>query len=419
MIKINSLMLENVKRIKAVKLTPEENGLTIIGGGNGEGKTSVLDAIVWALGGDKYRPSNAKRDKAYSEPYIRIELSNGIVVERQGKNSSLKVTCPDGTKSGQTLLDGLIEELALNLPKFMQASGKEKAKTLLKIIGAYDALSEYDRKEAYLYNERCAVGRMAEQKKKYAAELPHYEGVPETPVSASDLLKKHQEILLHNAENKKKRDEVEKLRTKEEALKAKIRELTNELSQVITDLGYASLSAKNLNDISTSELEANIENIDALNIKIRANLERERAFGEAEILSAQYDDFTEKIETVRKERMQLLENSELPLPGLSVENGELTYFGRNWDCLSSAEQLKVATAIVGKIKPECGFVLLDKLEQMDIHTLREFGEWLEERGMQAIATRVSDGSECSVIISDGTIIQDGGDFVPEFTEGRF
>lgn len=49
------------------------------------------------------------------------------------------------------------------------------------------------------------------------------------------------------------------------------------------------------------------------------------------------------------------------------------------------------------------FVLLDKLEQMDISTLRDFGIWLESQNLQAIATRVSTGGECSVIIEDGSV----------------
>lgn len=49
--KINRLEIENVKRIKAVKLEPTANGLTIVGGNNNQGKTSVLDSIAWALGG--------------------------------------------------------------------------------------------------------------------------------------------------------------------------------------------------------------------------------------------------------------------------------------------------------------------------------------------------------------------------------
>ena len=72
--------------------------------------------------------------------------------------------------------------------------------------------------------------------------------------------------------------------------------------------------------------------------------------------------------------------------------------------MSGAEQLRVGTAIVRRLDPGCGFILLDKLEQMDVQTLAAFGQWLEAEGLQAIATRVSTGDECSVIIEDGRVI---------------
>ena len=93
----------------------------------------------------------------------------------------------------------------------------------------------------------------------------------------------------------------------------------------------------------------------------------------------------------------------LPLPGLSVEEGELVYKGQKWDNMSGSERLMVSTAIVRKLNPRCGFVLLDKLEQMDLNTLQEFGRWLEGEGLQAIATRVSTGDECSIVIEDGYV----------------
>ena len=142
MIKINEFQLENVKRIKAVSLCPTENGLTIIGGKNGQGKTSVLDAIAWALGGAKFAPTTALREGSVLPPALKITLSNGLVVERTGKNSTLKVTDAQGNKGGQQLLDEFIEELALDLPKFIQASNKEKAQTLLQIIGVGEELAK-------------------------------------------------------------------------------------------------------------------------------------------------------------------------------------------------------------------------------------------------------------------------------------
>ena len=133
--KINKLEIENVKRVKAVKLEPTANGLTIIGGNNRQGKTSVLDAIAWALGGDRYRPSEAQRHESVIPPTLHIVMNNGLVVERKGKNSDLKVTDPSGKKGGQQLLNEFVEQLAIDLPRFLESSSQEKAKTLLRIIG--------------------------------------------------------------------------------------------------------------------------------------------------------------------------------------------------------------------------------------------------------------------------------------------
>ena len=97
-VKIAALEAENVKRIKAVEITPAPTGLTIVGGNNNQGKTSVLDAIAWALGGEKFRPAAAARDGSITPPHLKVTLSNGIVVERRGKNSTLTVTDPTGRR---------------------------------------------------------------------------------------------------------------------------------------------------------------------------------------------------------------------------------------------------------------------------------------------------------------------------------
>ena len=180
------------------------------------------------------------------------------------------------------------------------------------------------------------------------------------------------------------------------------------LKEAEAAVSVARKSAADLQDESTAELEANISDIDRLNIKIRANMDREKAEIEAEEYSQQYDELTKSIEDIREQRLKLLESADLPLPELSVENGELVYRGNKWDNMSGSEQLKVATAIVRKLNPNCGFVLMDKLEQMDQDTLNEFGKWLEQEQLQVIATRVSSGKECSVIIEDGYVKEDNG-----------
>lgn len=403
-IKISKLEIENVKRVRAVHVVPSEKGLTVLGGKNNQGKTSVLDSIAWALGGKKYQPSNPRREGSVTPPSLRVELSNGLIVERKGKNSDLKVIDPSGNKAGQALLDSFVEELALNLPKFMEATSKEKARTLLEIIGVGDKLFELDTLENKLYQERLAIGKIADTKKKHAQEMPRHEGVPEELISASDLIKQQQDILARNAEKERKRRNLAHLEDENKRLKEMLQDYQTKLEANENDLVEARKSALDLHDESTAELEANIANIDETNAKIRINLEKDQAEQEAEYYSQQYKDLNEEIDAIRKERLDLLKGADLPLPGLSVVDGELTFNDQHWDNMSGSDQLRVATAIVRKLKPECGFVLIDKLEQMDIDTMKEFGEWLEQEDLQAIATRVSSGDECQIIIEDGYVV---------------
>lgn len=408
--KINKLEIENVKRIRAVKLEPTANGLTIIGGKNNQGKTSVLDSIAWALGGETFRPSEATREGSVIPPNLKIVMNNGLVVERKGKNSALKVTDPSGQKAGQQLLDSFVEKLALNLPKFMESSGKEKAKTLLQIIGVGEQLTAMNQQETELYNERQAIGRIADQKEKYAKEQPYFPEAPQDLVSPSDLIRQQQEILARNGENQRKREQEGKYRQSVESLSQEIESIEyqlklkrKQLEEARESLRVASLSIKDLQDESTAELENNIANIEEINRKVRANLDKEKAEDDAREYRKQYQGLTDQLEKVRDEKAALLNSAELPLPELSVRDGNLLYKGQKWDNMSGSDRLKVSTAIVRKLNPECGFVLLDKLEQMDLDTLQEFGEWLEAEGLQAIATRVSTGDECSIIIEDGYV----------------
>jgi len=409
-IKIASLTTENVKRVKSVHIEPSPNGLTIIGGNNNNGKTSILDAIAWALGGNKYRPSKAQREGSVVPPTINLKLSNGLIVERKGKNSDLKVTDPTGNKAGQNLLDSFVEELAINLPKFINSSDKEKANTLLEIIGVGQQLYELECQEKEKYNMRRSIGQIADQKEKFAKEQPFYPEAPKTLVSITDLITQQQDILAKNGENQRKRDMTDQLHRQATQLMAEIERqedtlarLKEQYQNVLRDYDVAQKTSEQLQDESTEELEESIANIEAINIKVRANLDREKAEQDAAEYRTQYNSLTTEIESLRKQRMDLLQNADLPLEGLSVEDGELLYNGQRWDNMSGSQQLMVSTAIVRKLKPECGFVLIDKLEQMDMQTLNEFGAWLEQEGLQAIATRVSTGDECSIIIEDGYV----------------
>lgn len=414
---ITALEAENVKRIKAVAFAPSPTGLTLVGGNNNQGKTSVLDALAWALGGERFRPTAAQRDGAVAPAHLKVTLSNGVVVERKGKNASLTVTDPTGRRSGQQLLNAFVEPLALDLPRFMDASDKEKADILLRIIGIGAELHTRDLEIKGLYDKRTFTGQLAAQKKHFAEEMISYPEAPDEPVSASELIRQQQDILARNGENQRLRaqyaeleqqvqqcvDELKRTRERIATLQQLADELDAKHTKLFNQRETARKTVSQLQDESTAELEASIRDIEETNRKVRANLEKSRAEDEAAQYASEYDRLTESIQQKRADRMALLNGADLPLPELSVEDGVLTYKGKHWRDMSGSDQLRVAAAIVRRLNPDCGFVLLDKLEQMDMTTLQEFSAWLEAEGLQAIATRVSTGSECQIIIEDGMV----------------
>lgn len=418
-VRITALELSNVKRIKAVALEPAPAGLTVIGGKNGQGKTSVLDGIAWALGGERFRPDAAKREGSVLDPELRVQLSNGLTVIRKGPKSALTVVDESGRRSGQQLLNEFVEVLALDLPKFLNASDKERASILLNILGIQDQLDALEREERAAYDQRLQVGRDRDRARHYAEELPWNEGAPETEVSMADLTAEMEAAQAIISNNMQKRTELERLQNDAERLLEQIDELQERYQSIL-------IAAKSLADEvqhlpvppDTDLILQRMKGAETTNAKVRENKAHLDADARAAALAEQYDELSIQVEDVRSRRMALLDGADMPLPGLSVQEGILTYKGQPWSCMSSAEQLRAATAIVARLKPECRFVLVDRLETMDTDTLREFGAWAAERGLQVIGTRVSTGGECTVVIEDGEVVE-SAPAAPKWKEGTF
>lgn len=424
-VKIDSLELENVKRVRAVELRPGRDGLTVIGGRNGQGKSSVLDAIMWALGGEKYRPDEPTRQGAATPARVRVEMSNGLVAERRGKTGALHVTDESGRKAGQQLLNEFVSQLALDLPRFIHGSDADKATALLHTLGIDDQLAALDGQIRGTYEDRQLAGRDAKAKRAHADRLPRHPDAPDAPVSVADLVREQQGILARNGERQRKRDRAAQLRravdddhreqdaarqavedaTRRAAeARARLEEANTRAARDAADLADAEKTAEQLVDESTAEIEASIASIEKTNAMVAENQRAADADAEAARAEAEYDSLTDRLEGLRDQRRSLLDGAPLPLEGLSIdEAGRLTYLGHTWGDMSGAEQLRAATAIVRATKPECGFVLVDELEQMDPQTLADFGAWAEAQGLQVIGTRVASDDTCTVVIEDGRV----------------
>jgi polyhydroxyalkanoate synthesis regulator phasin len=422
---ITGLEIENVKRVKAVHMEPAETGLTVIGGDNRQGKTSVLDAIMAALGGEKFTPSNAVRDGA-DKGQVTVTLSNGLVVTRSftGKGSYLKVADPAGSKGGQMLLNEFVSEFALSLGKFLGSSDKEKTKTLLQIIGV--DLTPFEERHKKLYGEREQTGRLRDRAKHHAEAMPYNEAVGTDILTPSDIMAELEAKVGKNAKNREIRTKAEAFRANLQRQEGRVRDakeavadLEKRLQEAKAELGgrmaeldrmrgeveAAQKAAAAVQDEDVTAIKTRLAQIEDTNAEVRKNLDREKALAEAEGFGEEYRALSHQIEANQTEMRDLLNGAAMPLEGLSVDGGVLTFAGAAWDCMSGADQLRVATAIVRKLNPACGFVLIDKVEQMDLTTLREFAAWLQAEGLQAITTRVSRGDECQIVIEAGEVAE--------------
>lgn len=406
-VKILCFSAENFKAVKTFYCEPKPEGLTIIGGDNCAGKTTCLDILSFALGGAKYRPSNPKREGAVGDTTLHVELSNGLTVERKGKNLSLTVTDREGARHGQELLDAFISNIAIDLPKFYNASSKDKAHMILDTLGIEEKLAELAKREKEKYDTRTMVGREADRKQKAAEDMPWHEDVPEEKVSVKELIAQQQEVLARNGIRAEHKRNLESYKSKVADIDSRVKALLDEKAELLDKINDVQNAVqKDGEDESTAELEGRIANFEAINSKIAENAERTRRMEEADALNDQKDALTKEIEEIREERLSLLKNADFPLEGLTVNDDcELTYNGAAWDCMSGAQQLIVSCAIASRINPNCRFVRMDKLEQLDLKTLAEFDKWLRTQDLQCIATRVSTGSECTLVVENGEVKQ--------------
>lgn len=444
--KITGLQVSNFKRVKLIEIRPEQNGLTIIGGKNRQGKSSVLDAIAYALGGETFRPSTVNNSESDENAVIRVEI-DGMIVERKGKNADLKVTDARGLKGGQTLLNEIVSKFALDLGAFINASETDKAKMLLKMFPELESsLAEMNQESEALKEERADLNRDIKRMQAQYDGMTEFPDAPQDEIKIEELTEK-----LADASNADK-----ELRTAENELNNIERELTAKADQIAFngETGKAAVNAlaefesqievrraelkKAIEDkraqygklladkqelevrkeeknreietrkqnVSKNDMEAiqsEIVKIGETNAKVRQNQTRSKLHREIEELKKSSEARTAAMDEIKIQRSKKLTSANLPLPELTIdEESKLLYRGQKWDCMSGAEKLKVATAICMGTKPGCGFVLIDGLEAMDSDTLTEFSEYLAGKGMQGIGTIVGK-EQATVIIEDGRI----------------
>lgn len=417
--KIIELKAENVKRLKAVEIIPEGNTV-IISGRNGQGKTSVLDAIWLALGGgNAAKDSQTTRPVRDGEKKASVSLDLGeIKITRSwtsAGNMTLKVESQDGTpfKSPQALLDGMVGKLSFDPLAFSRMSPADQRKTLIGLVDLGFDPDELDAERKRIYEERTTLNR--ELKSLEAQITGKQKPAPDTPdeeLSLKELIDEAQAANAKLAENNALRRLLQEKRTDAAALRDRIVAMKEEIKKLELELEEKKQEGKDLvdkvetlADPSLDEINGKIADIEGINARVRETKSFKELSSKASDLRKQADAKSTEIDALDKKKAEALRNAAFPIAGLGFDEEGVLFDGVPFAQCSAAERMKASLAIAAALNPKIRIIRVNDGSLLDSESMVEVERMAEERDMQIWIERVDETGKVGIVIEDGEIAE--------------
>ncbi len=413
--KIIRLAAENVKKLKAVEITPDGN-MVVISGKNKAGKTSVLDAMWFVLGGTRAAKDTPKvvRD-GESKARAVVDLGDLKATRKWTAKgtTSLTVESANGAKhtSPQSVLDALLGELSFDPLAFADMPEKEQVEALLQVLKLDIDPKEIDEKRKAIYGERTDVNR---DMKKIEAQLaglsPPTAGLPEEETSSLALTNELTAAHALEMENAKKRGEVDRLLKEAGQLKDAIENMEQEIANSRKTLGAMIQQGKALRaeantlvDPAIEEIQERLANAETTNRQIReANQYRTL---QVEVRNGQElsDALTKKIEKLDKTKADAIKAADFPIEGLSFDENGVTFDGRPFKQASGSEELCVSFAIAMALNPELRVIRITAGNKLDSESFALIEEMAKAKDFQVWIEMVDETGKLGVVIEDGLV----------------
>ena len=410
--RIIRLEASNIKRLTAVDITPNK-GLTIIAGRNGQGKTSTLDAIEYALGGKPGDPRPLREGEASG--HTTVTMDTGLVVRRTltERGTTLTVTSAEGFRASkpQGHLDALVGALSFDPLAFGRLKPKEQMASLQELVGLDCTDIDATRKAAY--SDRKAANAEAKRLKGHRDSLPDVPpGTPAEPVSVAALMQAHEDGRDTNNQHRRERLDLAREVEREPYVLQRIQDLRDELARQEALLEHVIAKRKQLTplcdalvDIDTAELEAQIRGAEGVNAAVRLRAQHKAAADDVASAIARADALTAKINDCDTERRARVAACELPVDGLSLDGSGVTFMGRPLEQASAAERLRVSVAMGLAANPKLRLLLIRDGSLLDADSLRMVGEMAEAAGADIWIERVGTGDAGAIVIEDGAVVE--------------
>lgn len=431
--KIVKLQAENVKRLQAVEISPEGN-VVVIAGANGQGKSSLIDSIEYALGGQgsfAKQPVRKGADKAR----IVVELDTLVITRTisANGNSQLVVTGKDGARltSPQSILDSLVGRLTFDPLAFSRQKPEEQSRTLRQIAGLDFSKAMARRQVAF--DKRTLVNR---DHKSMEAQLnaipPTRSGLPEAEVSTSEILAKQQQAMERNSQKQRQRDALtlrkgklaesqsmlNNSRQHEKELEEQIKTLTDRLTQMRANNAGVEKANKleeeaiqneqatvdALQNEDTAKFSKEAQDVEELNRQVRNAAKRKQLSADVHAKKQEADALTAEIEEIDRAMEKEVREAKYPIAGLTVDTaGNVLFNDLPLEQASSAEQLRVSVAIGLALNPKLRVLLVRDGSLLDDKSRALLLQLAQEHDAQVWLEQVGTQGDVSVIIEDGMV----------------
>lgn len=412
MARIVRLEASNIKRLRAVDVTPNGAGVTIVGGRNAQGKSSLLDSIAYAFAGGRSLPEAPIR--AGEESAYVVAETEDFIVRRTftASGSRVEITNREGMKyqSPQSILDALIGPIAFDPLSFIRASPKEQQTMLRDVLGV--DTSDLERERAELYEERREINREA---KSYAAQrdaIDLGEGlIPDAEIPMKDLLDEVAAAEAHNStinnlaalsdRYAEKHRKAVAAREEAEAAVVRAKEVEEACLQAAADAVIAVAEADPPIDVDA--IRARADEIDAHNDRWRLWKRKEELAQKTIRLESQSNLATERIAEIDGERAGMIAGANVPIPGLSLSADGVTFKDVPIAQASMSEQIRVSCAIAFAGDPRLKVAFVRDGSLLDDAALAELAALAADRDFQVWVERVGDDDPGAIIIEDGEV----------------
>jgi len=417
------LEAENVMKLNAVEIElPENDPITVIGGNNGQGKSSLLHCIAIALGGSAELPAEpiqigkeeAKVVLTFEGIVVKVKLTRG----KEGKtNRYLVIESSDGAKypSPQALLDALTGKLAFDPEEFGRLEGKKQLAAVQKYLGL--DFTKLDAERLRIYNDRTLANRDLNQSKTKLAGLPQiFPDVPTAEVTSAAIVQEINAAVSWNNTIHDLKQRALTLDSQRTALGVTLANVESqiaqllagkaELTQKMAKLSEEHQAAKKRADEAVakdvSALQIKLSEIENTNQKIRSNLSRV-AIGETVVeQTKKIIELETKLAELDKTKAAQIAAAEFPIDGLSFSDDGLLVNGVPFEQVNDADRIAVSTAMGMALNPKLKLMLIKRGSLLDDHMLSIVRDMARQGGFQILLEKVGKGKDVRIVIEEGT-----------------